>query len=71
MKRTGKPIQQLLQTLPPRQQTLDFADASRGLWQQWSCADHKACISAIAALLAQVTLATQNEESKNKETREP
>jgi hypothetical protein len=50
-------LKQLVQTLPPRQQTLDFAGSN--LWEQLPTADHQACRAAIAALLCQVTLATQ------------
>jgi hypothetical protein len=62
MKRTTKQLKQLVQTLPPKQQTLDFANSN--LWRQWSAADRQACRDAIAALLYQVTLATQDDETQ-------
>lgn len=50
-------IKQLAQTLPAKQQTLDFADSK--LWRQLSAADRRTCRDAVAALLVQVTIATQ------------
>jgi hypothetical protein len=50
-------LKQLARTLPPKQQTLDFANSNR--WQQLPAADRRTCREAIAALLYQVTLATQ------------
>lgn len=50
-------LKQLSQMLTAKQQTLDFANSN--LWQQLPAADRRACRDAIAALLAQVTLATQ------------
>jgi hypothetical protein len=51
-------LHQLLQTLTPRQQTLDFADPCR--WDQLPTADRQACRDAIAALLQQVITTQEN-----------
>ncbi len=48
---------QLAKKLPPKQQTLDFGNSQ--LWQQLLEADQLACREAIAKLLYQVCLATQ------------
>jgi hypothetical protein len=50
-------LKQFTQMLSPKQQTLDFAHSK--LWQQLPDADRRACRDAIAALLLQVTLTTQ------------
>lgn len=52
-----EPLQQLVQTLPPTQQTLDFANSN--LWWQLPDTERRACRDAVAALLRHVTLATQ------------
>jgi hypothetical protein len=54
-------LKQLARTLPPQQQTLDFADAN--LWRQLPTADRQACRDAITALLFQVALAVQEDQS--------
>jgi hypothetical protein len=51
-------LHQLLQTLTPRQRTLDFADPCR--WEQLPAADRRACRDAIAALLQQVITTQEN-----------
>ena len=54
-------LQRLVRTLRPKQQTLDFDEAKR--WEQLPAADRRACQSAIAALLYQVTITTQENDS--------
>jgi len=54
-------LQRLVRTLRPQQQTLDFDEAKR--WEQLPAADRRACQSAIAALLYQVTITTQENDS--------
>mgnify|MGYP001332534218 CR=1 FL=1 len=49
--------QQLVRRLPPKQQTLDFANSQ--LWQRLRKDDQLACRDAVAKLLCQVLLATQ------------
>lgn len=49
-------LEQLVQMLPRRQQTLDFG--STCLWQQLPTADRQACRDAIAALLVHVIVST-------------
>ncbi len=61
MKRTKTQLKQLVQKLPPKQQMLDFGNSN--LWQQLSATDRRACRDAIAALLSQVTLATQENDA--------
>lgn len=50
-------LRQLAQTLPPKQQTLDFVHSN--LWRQLPVTDRRACCDALAALLYQLALATQ------------
>jgi len=50
----------LAKKLPPKQQTLDFANSQ--LWQRLRQDDQLACRDAIANLLCQVLLATQENE---------
>jgi len=50
-------LKQFTQMLSPKQEMLDFAHSN--LWQQLPEADRRACRDAIAALLVQVTLTTQ------------
>ena len=52
-------LQQVLQTLTPRQQTLAFADSRQ--WKQLPAAARRACRDAIAALLYQV-ITTQEDD---------
>lgn len=62
----ARPRKQLVQTLPPRQQTLDFGDGR--LWEQLPAADRQACRDSLAALLRHVTVATRsNEEPTHQE----
>lgn len=53
-------LKQLTQMLTAKQQTLDFVNSN--LWQRLPAADRRACRDAVAALLYQVTLATQENE---------
>lgn len=50
-------LKQIVQTLTPKQQMLDFNNSN--LWRQLPDTDRRACRDAVAALLRQVTLATQ------------
>jgi hypothetical protein len=62
-------LKQLMQTLPPKQQTLDFG--SQNLWQQLPAEDRRACRDAIAAFLYQVAVSTpENPEHSFKENKE-
>jgi hypothetical protein len=62
MKREAeRQLQRLAPALSPRQQTLDFDEARR--WEQLPAADQQACRSAIAALLYQVTIMLQENDS--------
>jgi len=54
-------LQRLVRMLRPQQQTLDFDEAKR--WEQLPAADRRACQSAIAAMLYQVTITTQENDS--------
>lgn len=49
-------LRQLVQMLPPKQQTLDFGHHTP--WPQLSATDRDACRDAIAALLHQVVAVT-------------
>jgi hypothetical protein len=54
-------LEQLVQMLPPRQQTLDFG--STCLWQLLPTADRQTCRDAIAALLVHTIVSTSAENS--------
>jgi hypothetical protein len=58
-------LRQLAQTLPPKQQTLDFIHSN--LWRQLPAADRRACRDAIAALLSQLVFATQEKPPHERE----
>jgi hypothetical protein len=62
-------LKQLIRTLPPKQQSLDFGNV--GPWTQLSAADRQACRDAIAALLFRVASAAplHDEQSPNKASR--
>jgi len=62
-------LKQLMQTLPPKQQTFDFG--SQSLWQQIPAEDQRACRDAIAAFLYQVAVSTlENPEHSCQENNE-
>lgn len=50
-------LRQLARTLPPKQRTLDFVESQ--LWPQLPAEHRRACRDALAALLSQLTIATQ------------
>lgn len=69
MKREAeRKLQRLAPALRPQQQKLDFHEAR--LWEQFPAADQRACQSAIAALLYQVMVTTQNDKPQNDKTQE-
>lgn len=49
-------FRQLIRTLPPTQQTLDFDDVNP--WQSLPDADRQACCEAIAAMLTHIATTT-------------
>jgi hypothetical protein len=58
MKREAeRKLQRLTPTLRPKQKTLDFDEEK--LWEHLPAADQRACQSALATLLYQVTITTQ------------
>ena len=63
MKRQAeRKLQRLTPTLRPKQKTLDFDEEK--LWEHLPAADRRACQSAIAALLYQVTITTQENKTQ-------
>ena len=54
-------LQRLAPALSPKQQTLDFDQEK--LWEQLPAVDRQGCRSALAALLYQVTIAAQENDS--------
>ena len=69
MKREAeRKLQRLAPTLRPKQQTLDFDEEK--LWEQFPAADQRACQIAIATLLYQVTITTQNDKTQENDTDE-
>jgi len=58
-------LKQLVQALPPKQQTLDIVHSN--LWRQLPAADRRACRDVITALLSQLVRATQENHPHERE----